>query len=80
MGLVDGERRKEVENLLNNYVHKKNKKSSTEMNITVNNDQKVFASPRRLPFTERKIVAEQVEQWIEEGIIESCSSEYSVKL
>jgi len=47
------------------------------MSITVDNDQKIFVSPRRLPFAERKIVAEQVEQWIKEGIVEPCSSEYS---
>lgn len=47
------------------------------MIITVPCDQKIFARPRRLPFPERKIVEEQIEQWIKEEIIEPCSSEYA---
>jgi len=76
VGHVEKEKKEEVEDLLRNYVPKKSKKSSTEMSITVDNDQKIFVSPRRLPFAERKIVAEQVER-IKEGIVEPCSSEYS---
>ncbi|GBM43296.1 Retrovirus-related Pol polyprotein from transposon 297 [Araneus ventricosus] len=34
-------------------------------------------TPRRLPFSEKKIVQTQVAQWLEQGIVEPCSSEYS---
>lgn len=71
------EKRKEVENLLDSYEPRKIKTSDIEMTITMNEDQKVSARPRRLPFPERKIVTEQVDQWIKEGIVEPCSSEYS---
>ncbi|GBL87911.1 Retrovirus-related Pol polyprotein from transposon 297 [Araneus ventricosus] len=33
--------------------------------------------PLRLPFSEKKIVQTQVAEWLERGIIELCSSEYS---
>lgn len=74
---VSEERRTEMQSLLLNYTPNKIKESSIEMTITLSEDQKVFARPRRLPFVEKKIVKEQVEQWIEEGIVEPCSSAYA---
>ena len=71
------ERGKEVQNLLDNYKPKKIQESNIKMTITLNKDKKIIARPRRLPFLERKIVDEQVKQWIEEGIVEPCSSEYA---
>ncbi|GBM70489.1 Retrovirus-related Pol polyprotein from transposon 297 [Araneus ventricosus] len=35
-------------------------------------------TPRRLPFSEKKIVQTQVAEWLEQGIVEPCSSEYSI--
>ncbi|GBN16861.1 Retrovirus-related Pol polyprotein from transposon 297 [Araneus ventricosus] len=34
-------------------------------------------TPRRLPFSEKKIVQTQVADWLEQGIVKPCSSEYS---
>ncbi|GBL66329.1 hypothetical protein AVEN_162783-1, partial [Araneus ventricosus] len=33
--------------------------------------------PRRLPFSEKKIIQTQVAEWLEQGVVEPCSSEYS---
>ncbi|GBO30038.1 Transposon Ty3-G Gag-Pol polyprotein [Araneus ventricosus] len=33
--------------------------------------------PRRLPFSKKKIVQTQVAEWLQQGIVEPCSSEYS---
>jgi len=74
---VQPEKRREVENLLNEYKSKKIRESNVEMTIIMKEDQKIFARPRRLPFPERRIVSEQVEQWIKEEIIEPCSSDYA---
>jgi len=71
------EKRKEVEGLLNEYKPKKIKEANVEMTIIMKEDQKIFARPRRLPFPERKIVSDQMEQWIKEGVIEPCSSDYA---
>jgi len=46
------------------------------MTIIMKEDQKIFARPIHLPFPERRMVSEQVEQWIKEEIIEPCSSDY----
>jgi len=71
------ERREEMEQLLEKY-QQKTKSTDIKMTITLLNHQKIAARwPRRLPFPERKIVEEQVEQWIREGIVEPCSSEYA---
>ncbi|GBO45647.1 Retrovirus-related Pol polyprotein from transposon 297 [Araneus ventricosus] len=34
-------------------------------------------TPRRLPFSEKKIVQTQVAEWLEQGIVEPCFTEYS---
>ncbi|GFT54958.1 hypothetical protein TNCV_4492621 [Trichonephila clavipes] len=37
----------------------------------------MYHSPRRLPFTERDIVNKQIDEWIQNGVIEPCSSAYA---
>jgi len=73
---VQLEKRREVEGLLNEYKPKKIKEANVEMTIIMKEDQKIFARPRRLQFPERRIISEQMEQWIKE-IIEPCSSDYA---
>lgn len=45
------------------------------MNIIQKSNEVIFSRTRRLPFVERKIVEEQVEQWIHKGIVTPCTSE-----
>lgn len=66
-----------MERLLENYRPQKTKNANIEMEINIKDKRKIFARSWCLPVPERKIVEEQVEQWIKEGIIEPCSSEYS---
>jgi len=56
------ERREELEQLLKEYQPQKTKSTDIEMTIILLNHQKIAARPRRLPFPERRIVEEQVEQ------------------
>lgn len=75
--IICEKKRKEVERLIEHYQPRKIKSANIEMTITVNDQQKITARPRRLPFPERQVVEEQVELWIKEGIVEPCSSEYA---
>ncbi|KAF2906160.1 hypothetical protein ILUMI_00018 [Ignelater luminosus] len=36
-----------------------------------------YSSPRRLPFNEREIVKNQGDEWVSEGIVEPCCSEWT---
>lgn len=47
------------------------------MRIVVKTEQLVSQKPRRLPPLEEKIVDAQVKEWLKEGIIEPCASEYA---
>ncbi|GJQ66655.1 hypothetical protein Trydic_g4624 [Trypoxylus dichotomus] len=48
-----------------------------EMKLVTIDDVPVYHIPRPLPFVEREIVDKQVSEWIKEGIVETCASEYS---
>ncbi|GBM35453.1 Retrovirus-related Pol polyprotein from transposon 297 [Araneus ventricosus] len=60
-----------------NYVLHKTKTTDVELNILVKSNEPISHQPRRLPFSEKKIVLTQVAEWLEQGIVEPCSSEYS---
>ncbi|XP_018357329.1 PREDICTED: uncharacterized protein LOC108757418 [Trachymyrmex cornetzi] len=75
--IICREKRKEVEHLIADYQPRKVKNADIEMTITVNDDRKVTVRPRRLPFHERKIVDEQVEQWIKDKIVEPFVKDHS---
>lgn len=59
---------------------KKIKGINTEMNIVLKDETPLFCRPSRLPIAEREIVDWQVEEWVEDDIVESCSSEYEIQV
>ncbi|GFX97075.1 retrovirus-related Pol polyprotein from transposon 297 [Trichonephila clavipes] len=69
--------RNDVEALLVCYRPNKIKTTDIELSITVMDDKPIYHSPRRLPFTERDIVDKQIDEWIQNGVIEPCSSAYA---
>ncbi|GFS76714.1 retrovirus-related Pol polyprotein from transposon 297 [Trichonephila clavipes] len=69
--------RNDVVALLVCYRPNKIKTTDTELSITVTDDKPIYHSPRRLPFTERDIVDKQIDEWIQNGVIEPCSSAYA---
>lgn len=69
--------REEVKYMINNYSPVKPEKSCIEMKIDLEDDVAVHQNPRRLATCERKIVADQVRQWLDEGIIVESKSQYS---
>ncbi|GBN24637.1 Transposon Ty3-G Gag-Pol polyprotein [Araneus ventricosus] len=66
-----------VQQSILNYVPHKTKATNVELNILVKSNEPISHQPRRLPFSEKKIVQTQVAEWLEQGIVEPCSSEYS---
>ncbi|GBM32025.1 hypothetical protein AVEN_54792-1, partial [Araneus ventricosus] len=51
--------------------------NKVELNIGSDVPNNFKDKPRRLPFSEKKIVQTQVAEWLEQGSVEPCSSEYS---
>lgn len=47
------------------------------MKIIVKDEIPIHCNPRRLPIVERSIVDNEVEKFIEQGIVEPSESEYS---
>ncbi|GBL78064.1 Retrovirus-related Pol polyprotein from transposon 297 [Araneus ventricosus] len=66
-----------VQQSILNYVPHKTKTTDVELNILVKSNEPISHQPRRLPFSEKKIVQTLVAEWLEQGIVEPCSSEYS---
>lgn len=53
------------------------KTTNIELSLTLKDETPIFQTPRRLPLKERDIVERQVDDWINEGIVKPCSSEYA---
>ncbi|GBL72747.1 Retrovirus-related Pol polyprotein from transposon 297 [Araneus ventricosus] len=66
-----------VQQSILSYVPHKTKTTNVELNILVKSNEPISRQPRRLPFSEKKIVQTQEAEWLKQGIVEPCSSEYS---
>jgi len=62
------------------YKPNKCKTTNVNMRIVLKDDKPVFQKPCHLPLIEREIVDRQIENWLRDGIIESCTSEYASPL
>ncbi|GJQ65898.1 hypothetical protein Trydic_g3998 [Trypoxylus dichotomus] len=69
------QQRHAVEDLVASYRPEKTKVANVEMKLVTIDDVPVYHTPRR--FSLREIVDKQVGEWIKEGIVEPCASEYS---
>lgn len=47
------------------------------LRIIPKDEKQIFQKLRRLPAPEREIVEKQVAEWLKDGIIEECISEYA---
>lgn len=74
---IDSKIREEVETLVESYEPDKCKTTNVNMRIVLKDNKPIFQKPRRLPVPEKEIVEQQVEEWISEGIVEPCTSEYA---
>lgn len=72
---IDKESKKEVEKMMLEYKSNKTKTTNIKLSITLKDEIPIFQS--RLPPKESDIVERQVNDWVNEGIVEPCSSEYA---
>lgn len=66
----------DIHRRIQNYVPIKTKRCPIEMNILLNDEVPVYTAPRRLPMTEKQVVKQQVETWLNEGVIRYSNSPY----
>lgn len=67
---------KPIENEILNYRPLATKQSPVKLSIILNDDKPV-SQPRRLAYSEKVIVDNLVEEWIENGIIQPSVSDYA---
>ncbi|GBL72881.1 hypothetical protein AVEN_198522-1, partial [Araneus ventricosus] len=69
--------RKELSELINNYIPKKTKTTNVSMRIILKDDVPVYQPARRLSFPEIQAVNKQIDEWLDQGIVRQSSSEYA---
>ncbi|GBM76597.1 Transposon Tf2-9 polyprotein [Araneus ventricosus] len=68
--------RKELSELINNYIPKKTETTNVSMRIILKDDVPVYQPARRLSFPENQAVNKQIDEWLDQGIVRQSSSEY----
>ncbi|XP_018793508.1 PREDICTED: nucleosome assembly protein 1-like 3 [Bactrocera latifrons] len=66
-----------VRRMVANYKPTSNSNSPVEMKILLSDDTPVYENPRRMSYTDRQEVNEQVKEWLKDGIIKSSNSNYA---
>ncbi|KAI4473341.1 hypothetical protein M0802_016173 [Mischocyttarus mexicanus] len=66
-----------IKELIQNYKPNIKSDARTETKIKLTDNSPVCSKPRRLAPKERKIVTQQLDEWLGEGIIQPSTSEYS---
>ncbi|GBL77560.1 hypothetical protein AVEN_55029-1, partial [Araneus ventricosus] len=69
--------RKELSELINNYIPKKTETTNVSMRIILKDDVPVYQPARRLSFSENQAVNKQIDEWLDQGIVRQSSSEYA---
>lgn len=67
----------DIRRLIGEYKSMKPTGTQIELNISMLDEVPVFQRPRRLPFAQREIVENQVQQWVNDGIAIPFSAEYA---
>lgn len=66
-----------VRELIEGYNPVRTVESTIELKLQMSDEEPVCHRPRRLPVNEKEIVDAQVKEWLRDGVIKSCPSEYS---
>jgi transposase InsO family protein len=66
-----------VDNLINNYKPEKVEEVPVKMEISLKDESPISCNPRRLSPKEHAEVEEQIEEWLDKGIITPSHSEFS---
>lgn len=48
-----------------------------KVRIVFKDEKSIIQKPCRLPAPKREFIEQQIEEWISEGIVEACTSEYA---
>ncbi|XP_076638825.1 uncharacterized protein LOC143350687 [Colletes latitarsis] len=74
---IPAEHQRVIENLVENYEPAKSKEIGVQMSIVLKDDEPIYQRARRLSPSERDIVNEQIQEWLDEGIVQPSLSEYA---
>lgn len=66
-----------VSTIVNGYKPRNDFESPVKMRIVVKDDIPVYQRPRRIPWSDQRIVDEQVSEWLKQKIIQPSTSEYA---
>jgi len=66
-----------LENMIDNYKPDKTRDVNVNMNLILKDDESVYQRARRLSEQEQKIVRQQVNEWLSDGIVQPSLSEYA---
>ncbi|XP_043498670.1 uncharacterized protein LOC122521973 [Polistes fuscatus] len=67
----------EIKNLVADYNPRKTKDIGVKMSIVVKDNEPVYQRARRLSQSQKDIVNQQIQEWMEEGIVQPSLSEYA---
>ena len=63
--------------LVRSYEPKRSKSTDVKLSITLSDEKPICQRPRRLSVREKEIVENQVKEWLDNNIIEPCSSDFA---
>lgn len=75
--MENAEQRMALQNLVENYKPNRIYESDVKMKLTLRDEEPIYQSARRLSLTEKLVVNEQIDEWIEEGIVQPSASDYA---
>lgn len=75
--IADPSIRQQTMNLVSNYNPHKSATSDVKLKIVLKEESPIQQLPRRLAPLEKEIAQKQVDQWLNDGIIQSSTSEFS---
>lgn len=75
--VVREEYREVVEDIVRLYSPKRPEKSCVQINIALIDVDPVHRTARRLAAKEQKVMAKQIEEWLEEGVVQPSWSDYA---
>lgn len=66
-----------VRDMKKNYEPSKTVQSDIELKLQMSDEKPVWHRPRRLSPGEKEVVENQIKEWLRDGVVEACASEFS---
>lgn len=74
---LDGDHRSALENMVRSYVPDKTRDVNIKMKLILKDDEPVYQRARRCSEQEKRVIKQQVDEWMCEGIVRPSLSEYA---